>query len=106
METLKTAVNGSKEPKEKALSLAVAQIERQFGKGAIMRLGAQPAALDIAVISTGAISLDAALGLGGIPRVRPRSHSTSLPRCNQRAALPPLSMPNMPSTRYMPRSLG
>jgi recombination protein RecA len=70
VETLKTAVNGSKEPKEKALSLAVAQIERQFGKGAIMRLGAQPAALDIAVISTGAISLDAALGLGGIPRGR------------------------------------
>jgi recombination protein RecA len=70
VETLKTAVNGSKEPKEKALSLAVAQIERQFGKGAIMRLGAQPAALDIAVISTGAISLDAALGVGGIPRGR------------------------------------
>src|SRR5918996_112747 len=63
VETLKTTVNGSKEPKEKALSLAVAQIERQFGKGAIMRLGAQPAALDIAVISTGAISLDAALGV-------------------------------------------
>ena len=70
VETLKTAVNGSKEPKEKALSLAVAQIERQFGKGAIMRLGAQPTALDIAVISTGAISLDAALGVGGIPRGR------------------------------------
>jgi recombination protein RecA len=70
VETLKSAVNGSREPKEKALSLAVAQIERQFGKGAIMRLGAQPAALDIAVISTGAISLDAALGLGGIPRGR------------------------------------
>jgi recombination protein RecA len=48
----------------------VAQIERQFGKGAIMRLGAQPNAWDIAVISTGAISLDAALGVGGIPRGR------------------------------------
>ena len=70
METVKTTVNGSKEPKEKALSLAVAQIERQFGKGAIMRLGAQPSALDIAVIPTGAISLDAALGVGGIPRGR------------------------------------
>jgi recombination protein RecA len=70
VETLKTGVNGSREPKEKALGLAVAQIERQFGKGAIMRLGAQPAALDIAVISTGAISLDAALGVGGIPRGR------------------------------------
>jgi RecA/RadA recombinase len=40
VETFKNGVNGSKEPKEKALSLAVAQIERQFGKGAIMRLGA------------------------------------------------------------------
>ena len=70
METVRTTVNSSKEPKEKALSLAVAQIERQFGKGAIMRLGAQPSALDIAVIPTGAISLDAALGVGGIPRGR------------------------------------
>src|ERR671922_173655 len=70
METVKTGLNSSKEPKEKALSLAVAQIERQFGKGAIMRLGAQPSALDIAVIPTGAISLDAALGVGGIPRGR------------------------------------
>src|SRR5919106_847484 len=50
VETVKPTVNGAKEPKEKALSLAVAQIERQFGKGAIMRLGAEPAALDIAVI--------------------------------------------------------
>jgi recombination protein RecA len=60
----------SKDGKEKAIGLAVAQIERQFGKGAIMCLGAQPTALDIAVISTGAISLDAALGVGGIPRGR------------------------------------
>ena len=70
METVKTGMNGSREPKEKALSVAMAQIERQFGKGAIMRLGAQPAALDIAVISTGGISLDTALGVGGIPRGR------------------------------------
>src|SRR5687767_6125988 len=63
-------VDRSKAGKEKALELAVAQIERQFGKGAIMRLGAQPTAFDIAVISTGAISLDAALGVGGIPRGR------------------------------------
>jgi len=70
METVKPSVNGAKEPKEKAPNLAVAQIERQFGKGAIMRLGAQPTALEIAVIPTGAISLDAALGVGGIPRGR------------------------------------
>jgi recombination protein RecA len=60
----------NQEGKEKAIGVAIAQIERQFGKGAIMRLGAQPSGLDVAVISTGAISLDAALGVGGIPRGR------------------------------------
>ena len=70
VETVKSGVNGSNDGKEKAIGLAIAQIERQFGQGAIMRLGAQPAALEIAVISTGAISLDVALGVGGIPRGR------------------------------------
>jgi recombination protein RecA len=70
MEASRNGVDRSKDGREKALGLAVAQIERQFGKGAVMRLGAQPAALDIAVISTGAISLDTALGVGGIPRGR------------------------------------
>jgi recombination protein RecA len=63
-------VEGLRDGKEKALSLALSQIERQFGKGAIMRLGAEPNALDVSVIPTGAISLDAALGVGGIPRGR------------------------------------
>jgi recombination protein RecA len=70
VETANSGVNGSKDGKAKAIGLAIAQIERQFGKGAIMRLGAQPAALAIAVIPTGAISLDVALGVGGIPRGR------------------------------------
>ncbi|HEX9871229.1 MAG TPA: ATPase domain-containing protein, partial [Candidatus Tectomicrobia bacterium] len=70
MEVSKNGAERAKEGKDKAIGLAVAQIERQFGKGAIMRLGAQPAALDISVIPTGAISLDAALGVGGIPRGR------------------------------------
>ncbi len=63
-------MEGLKESKEKAIGLALSQIERQFGKGAIMRLGAEPTAFDVAVISTGAISLDAALGVGGVPRGR------------------------------------
>jgi recombination protein RecA len=63
-------VEGLKDGKEKAISLALSQIERQFGKGAIMRLRAEPSALDVSVISTGSISLDAALGVGGIPRGR------------------------------------
>ena len=63
-------MEGLREGKEKAISLALSQIERQFGKGAIMRLGAEPSALDVSVISSGSISLDAALGVGGIPRGR------------------------------------
>src|SRR5688500_10705981 len=73
METARNGSDRSAEGKEKAIGVAIAQIERQFGKGAIMRLGAQPSALDVAVISTGAISLDAALGVGGIPLRRQRT---------------------------------
>src|SRR5579864_2566706 len=54
----------------KALDLALSQIEKQFGKGSIMRLGSKEAIVPIAVISTGAISFDAALGVGGFPRGR------------------------------------
>ena len=55
--------------RDKAIKLALGQIERQFGKGSIMRLG-ESATMDVDVIPTGAISLDAALGVGGIPRGR------------------------------------
>jgi recombination protein RecA len=54
----------------KAVDLALAQIEKQFGKGSIVRLGSKEALLPIAVISTGSISFDAALGVGGFPRGR------------------------------------
>ncbi len=54
----------------KALESALSQIERQFGKGAIMRLGDQSARTQVEVIPTGAISLDLALGIGGVPRGR------------------------------------
>ncbi len=55
--------------KNKAVELAIAQIERQFGKGAIMRLGSAEK-IDVPVIPTGALSLDIALGVGGVPRGR------------------------------------
>ena len=58
-----------KDPKHQALKIALDQIEKQHGKGSVMRLGEGPM-LQIDVISTGAISLDAALGIGGIPRGR------------------------------------
>src|SRR5581483_10950870 len=54
----------------RAIDLAFAQIEKQFGKGSIMRLGSKEAIVPISVISTGSISLDAALGIGDVPRGR------------------------------------
>jgi recombination protein RecA len=56
--------------KEKAIDLAVSQIERQFGKGAIMRLGTDAVIPESPVIPTGSLALDIALGVGGIPRGR------------------------------------
>jgi len=58
------------EERNKAVDLAFAQIEKQFGKGSIMRLGSKEAIVPISVISTGALSFDAALGVGGFPRGR------------------------------------
>ncbi len=56
--------------KQKALQAALAQIEKQFGKGSIMRLGEGEAIEDIQVVSTGSLGLDIALGVGGLPRGR------------------------------------
>ena len=58
------------ENKRKALSAALSQIERQFGKGSVMRMGDAGVARDIEVISTGSLGLDIALGIGGLPRGR------------------------------------
>ena len=58
------------EDKEKALEAALAQIQKQFGKGAIMKMGDESAKLNIEAISTGSISLDIATGIGGIPKGR------------------------------------
>ncbi|MGQ9670061.1 MAG: recombinase RecA, partial [Desulfosoma sp.] len=56
--------------RQKAIDMAVAQIERQCGKGSIMRLGEGAQGVEVPVISTGCLSLDLALGIGGIPRGR------------------------------------
>ena len=56
--------------KLKALSAALGQIEKQFGKGSIMRMGDSVASRDIQVVSTGSLTLDLALGVGGLPRGR------------------------------------
>ncbi|MGB5538255.1 MAG: recombinase RecA, partial [Thiogranum sp.] len=56
--------------KRKALSAALGQIEKQFGKGSVMRMGDVNAARDVEVVSTGSLGLDVALGVGGLPRGR------------------------------------
>ncbi len=62
--------NVNKEDKKKALDAAIAQIEKQYGKGSVMKLGDSNANMNIEVIPTGSLSLDIALGLGGVPRGR------------------------------------
>ena len=59
-----------KTEKSRAIDLALSQIEKQFGKGSIMRLGAWDLTTGMEAISSGSISLDAALGIGGYPRGR------------------------------------
>jgi recombination protein RecA len=56
--------------RKKALAAALGQIEKQFGKGTVMRLGDAPAAWDVETVSTGSLGLDIALGVGGVPRGR------------------------------------
>src|SRR5450631_2282377 len=63
-------VEGSSMDKSKALTAALSQIERQFGKGSIMRLGKNDRSMDIETIPTGSLGLDIALGVGGLPRGR------------------------------------
>ena len=63
-------VKGINTEKAKALQAALSQIEKQFGKGTIMRLGAGEVLEDIQTVSTGSLGLDVALGVGGLPRGR------------------------------------
>jgi len=63
-------VEGSSMDKSKALAAALSQIERQFGKGSVMRLGKNDRSMDVEAVSTGSLGLDIALGVGGLPRGR------------------------------------
>jgi recombination protein RecA len=63
-------VEGPSMDKSKALSAALSQIERQFGKGSIMKLGKNDKSMDVETVSTGSLGLDIALGIGGLPRGR------------------------------------
>ena len=105
--------------KAKALAAALQQIEKQFGKGSIMKMGDAEIDEGIQVVSTGSLGLDIALGVGGLPRgrvlskstarnrpARPRSACRSSPKCRNSVAPPPSSTPNTRSIRNMPRKLG
>ncbi len=104
--------------REKALEAAISQIERNCGKGSIMRLGQNEKAVEVEAISTGSLGLDIALGIGGLPRgrvveiygpnppARPRSRCMSWPRRRSGAAFAASSTPSTPSTRSMPASSG
>jgi hypothetical protein len=102
--------------REKAIDLAVSQIEKQFGKGAIMKLGEGGIVKDVQTISTGSLGLDIALGIGGVPCGRV-SRSTalsppakrpwrykSLPKPKRAAAWAHISTPNMRWIWAMPRN--
>ena len=67
--TVKEVKSSETSGKSKAIESAVAQIEKQFGKGSIMKLGGKEK-IDVEVIPTGALSLDLALGIGGVPKGR------------------------------------
>ena len=78
-------VEGTFVDKTKALDAALSQIERNFGKGSIMRLGKNEKALEIETVSTGSLGLDIALGVGGLPRGRvDRDLRTRNPRARPR----------------------
>jgi recombination protein RecA len=70
MATFSWGRNSMEDNRKKALAAALGQIEKQFGKGTVMRLGDAPAAWDVETVSTGSLGLDIALGVGGVPRGR------------------------------------
>jgi recombination protein RecA len=72
--------------KSKALSAALAQIEKQFGKGSIMKMGEAQIANDLSVVSTGSLGLDIALGVGGLPRGASSKSTGPNPRARPRSA--------------------
>src|ERR1700694_6214297 len=78
-------MNAMDDNKSKALIAALAQIEKQFGKGSIMKMGEAQVQNDLQVVSTGSLGLDIALGIGGLPRGRvvgiygPESSGTTTP---------------------------
>ena len=107
----------AKEDKLKALDAAIAQIERQYGKGSVMKLGDNSANMNVEVVPTGSLSLDIALGLGGLPKGRiieiygPESSGKTtvalhcVAEVQKQVVSRDLLMQSMHWIRYMPRIL-
>ena len=98
----------AREDKLKALDAAISQIEKQYGKGSIMKLGDNSAHMNVETIPIGSLSLDIALGLGGLPMVRnpvvrQRLPCMRLPRYRKGAESQDLLMRSMHLIRLMPR---
>lgn len=103
--------------KSKALEAALSQIERSFGKGSIMKLGSNENVVEVETVSTGSLSLDIALGIGGLPKgriieiygpessVKRRWRCRPLRKLRRRAASAPSLTPNMRLIRSMRASL-
>ena len=101
------------EDKKKALDAAIAKLEKDFGKGTVMKLGDPAAQVSVETIPTGSLSLDIALGLGGVPRGRvveiygPESSGKTtvalhmIQKFRKEAGLQGLLMLNMPLIRFM-----
>ena len=119
MATAEATANKLEAERKKALGLAIAQIEKQLGKGSIMRMGSDTPKERIAAIPTGAINLDAAIGIGGIPRgrvteiygpessaARRRSVCTSWPTRRRPAGWRPSSTPSTRSITEYAKKLG
>ena len=112
------ADNNVRSQRDKAVESALKQIERNFGKGAIMRLGSQEAAQDVPAISTGSLGLDIATGVGGVPRGRvteiygPESSGKTtlalhvIAEAQKAGGWPPLSTRSTPWTWATPASWG
>ena len=91
------------EEKQKALEAALGQIEKHYGKGSVMKLGESGANMQVETVPTGSLSLDIALGVGGVPKGRiieiygPESSgkTTVAQKCRNEAGLPDLLMQNM-----------
>src|SRR5512140_2560160 len=98
----KTAVQ---EEKVRALEAARLQIEKQFGKGSLMKLGENTGRVDVDVIPSGSVLLDAALGIGGYPRGRPPSRCTQSPSRRSRGESPRSWTRSTRWIRSMPRIL-